>query len=106
MKSKLNKIFQFYGAKHQLKKLKEEHKEVAKAIKEYEYIRRRENDLAWILAKREHVAEEIADCFNVLGEFMVAYGIPCEKVKEIMTEKQDRQLWRMQKELENKSKWI
>lgn len=91
MKIKLLEIFNWYGYHHQLKKLKEEQKEVREAIKWYELVKDNENS-ELIEAYKKEVASEIADNLVLLGQFMVAYDIPKELVKGIMLYKIDRTL--------------
>jgi NTP pyrophosphatase (non-canonical NTP hydrolase) len=50
----------------------------------------------------EHIAEEIADVQVMLNQFREYYGITDEEVKDIMIEKIDRQIERIENELNKK----
>lgn len=102
MKDKLLYIFTYYGYKHQLKKLKEEQKEVIQAIKWYELVDKVESNRELVNSFKEGVAEEIADCMVLLGQFMTAYGINKEYVKEVMQFKIDRTINEMGHEREGR----
>lgn len=65
MTNAYKKIFEFYGARHQAKKLMEETAELAEAIEDYV-------DCA-SSKTLAHVAEEIADCMVVSNQLVLAY---------------------------------
>ena len=88
MKESLLKIINNYGLKHQLKYIHSEYYELDEAI--LNYIIRGED--------REHIAEELSDCFVMLKQFQYYYEIPDEEIERIMKYKIDRQLGRIEKE--------
>ena len=102
MKRKLEKIFAFYGWHHQLRKLKEEQKEVIRAIKWYEKVKRIEPNEEMLEVYRENVAEEIADNFNVLAQFMLDVGVTADEIKAMMKYKQARTISEMGREREGR----
>ena len=88
MKEDLLKIINNYGLKHQLKYIHSEYFELDEAI--LNYITRDED--------REHIAEELSDCFVMLKQFQYYYGIEDKDIERIMKYKIDRQLKRIDKE--------
>lgn len=50
---------------------------------------------------KKHIAEEIADCYVMLEQFRLYYGIPKEKIKEVMEYKINRQINRIEDNLNN-----
>ena len=88
MKEDLLKIVNHYGLKHQLKYIHSEYFELDEAI--LNYITRDED--------REHIAEELSDCFVMLKQFQYYYGIEDKDIERIMKSKIDRQLGRIEKE--------
>lgn len=78
------KIINYYGVNKQLKKLNEEVYEFEEAVLE-------KHD-------KEHITEEIADIFVILQQFKVKYDLDKNKILEIMEQKVDRQLRRIEKE--------
>lgn len=101
MKEKLLKIISFYGVMPQLKYFQSEVYELGEAIWEYQssgwdfdY-----EECAEIEKKyKEHIAEEIADVMVMLEQFRLYYGISDMTVEDIMVNKIDRQLERIEKE--------
>lgn len=111
MKEDLLKIINHYGVMPQLKYLQSEVFELNEAIIEYESF----NDYAPIEASsievngkaftmpkyakklREHIEEEFADVMVLLSQFKYYYNLDNEKIKEIMQQKIERQLERMEK---------
>ena len=47
---------------------------------------------------KEHIAEEIADCYVILEQFRQNFGISNEELEKIMKYKIERQLERMENE--------
>lgn len=47
---------------------------------------------------KQHIAEEIADCYVMLNQFQLYYGIENKQIEETMKFKIDRQLERINKE--------
>ena len=88
MKEDLLKIINHYGINKQLKYIHSEYFELDEAI--LNYITRDED--------REHIAEELSDCFVMLKQFQYYYGIPDEEIERIMKYKIKRQLERIDKE--------
>ena len=88
MKESLLKIINTYGLKHQLKYIHSEYYELDEAI--WDYMTRGED--------REHIAEELSDCFVMLKQFQYYYGIEDKQIEEIMKYKIKRQLERIDKE--------
>lgn len=88
MKESLLKIVNHYGLKHQLKYIHSEYYELDETI--LNYITGNED--------REHIAEELSDCFVMLKQFQYYYEIPDEEIERIMKYKIDRQLKRIDEE--------
>lgn len=88
MKEDLLKIINTYGIENQLKYIHSEYFELDEAI--LNYITRDED--------REHIAEELSDCFVMLKQFQYYYGIEDKDIEEIMKYKIKRQLERIDKE--------
>lgn len=98
MKDDLLKIISFYGVLPQLKHFNSEVFELTEAI-----INAENNRLIGISRKPsklaiEHIAEEIADCYVMLNQFQLYYGIENKQIEETMKFKIDRQLERINKE--------
>lgn len=90
------KIIENYGVLNQLKHFQSEVYELTEAIFDYEYTNKwncadLENHL------KEHITEELADCYVMLAQFAEYYQIHNMKVAEIMAQKIDRQLKRIEK---------
>lgn len=85
MKDKLLKIISFYGLPNQLKYIHSEYYELDEAILSFPY-------------KKEHVAEELADCFVMLKQLQYYFKIEDYWIDEIMRKKIDRQLKRIEEE--------
>jgi len=97
MKEKLLKIINNYGVMPQLKYFQSEVFELNEAIFEYEhdeYTYYPEVDKSL----KKHIAEEIADVMVMLKQFQHYYGISDEEIEEVMKQKVDRQLERIEKE--------
>ena len=88
MKEDLLKIINHYGINKQLKYIHSEYFELDEAI--LNYITRDED--------REHIAEELSDCFVMLKQFQYYYGIEDKDIERIMKYKIDRQLKRIDEE--------
>ena len=99
MKEDLLKIINHYGVLSQLKQFNEEAYELIEAIRNYEY----QYDACEVIGckeyhiekEKEHIAEEIADCYVMLNQFQLYYGIENKQIEETMKFKIDRQLERM-----------
>lgn len=99
MKDDLLKIISTYGVFPQLKQFNEEAYELIEAIiaKEIMY---QSSDTTNSMDKfnLEHIVEEIADCYVMLNQFQLYYGIENKQIEETMKFKIDRQLERLNKE--------
>ena len=98
MKEDLLKIINNYGISNQLKKLSEETFELQEAIIDAEY-----NRYVGVIRKPgekaiEHIEEEFADVCVVLEQFKAYYNLDNDRIVEIMKQKIDRQLDRIEKE--------
>ena len=82
--NKYLKIIEYYGVNVQLKQLNEEVYEFEEAVLE-------KHD-------KEHITEEIADILVILQQFIVKYDLDKNKILEIMEQKVDRQIKRMEDE--------
>lgn len=89
MKDNLLTIIKHYGVNNQQRKFNEEVFELQEAITTYELKK----------DSKEHIAEEIADCENMLEEFRKYYEIPKSTINRIKLFKQDRQIKRIEKDL-------
>ena len=88
MKEDLLKIINHYGINKQLKYIHSEYFELDEAI--LNYITGDED--------REHIAEELSDCFVMLKQFQYYYGIEDKDIERIMKYKIGRQLKRIDEE--------
>lgn len=93
MRHKLLNIFYHYGIFNQMKKLNEECYELIEAINDFMY----ETDDKNLLDRYNHIQEEFADVMVVLEQFKTHYELDNEKIMEIMEQKIDRQLERIEK---------
>lgn len=104
MKENLLKIINHYGVLPQLKQFNEEAYELIEAIiaKEIMY---QSIDTTNSMDKfnLEHIVEEISDCYVMLNQFQLYYGIENKQIEETMKFKIDRQLERIENEKDNKS---
>ena len=99
MKDDLLKIISFYGVLPQLKHFNSEVFELNEAIirKEIEY-QFCETTVKIDRENLKHIVEEIADCYVMLNQFQLYYGIENKQIEETMKFKIDRQLERLNKE--------
>ena len=99
MKENLLKIINNYGVIPQLKYFQSEVFELNEAIiaKEIMY---NSSDTTNSMDKfnLQHIVEEIADCYVMLNQFQLYYGIENKQIEETMKFKIDRQLERINKE--------
>ena len=99
MDDKALAVIEHYGPIHQLKKINEECYELCEAVSDYEYAYNFIHTThETILKKREHLVEELSDCYALLREVQKFYNIPDEEVGAIMNYKYDRQLGRIEQE--------
>lgn len=104
MKENLLQIINHYDVLPQLKKFNEEAYELIEAIiaKEIMY---QSSDTTNSMDKfnLEHIVEEIADCYVMLNQFQLYYGIENKQIEETIKFKIDRQLERIKNEKYNNS---
>lgn len=98
MKEDLLKIINHYGISNQLKKLSEETFELQEAIIDAEY-----NRYVGVIRKPgeraiKHIEEEFADVCVVLEQFKAYYNLDNDRIIQIMKQKINRQLDRIEKE--------
>ena len=100
MKEDLLKIINAYGISNQLKKLSEEIFELQEAIFKYEELKKWDDEYYSVDLKSaiEHIEEEYADVCVVLEQFKAYYNLDNDKIIEIMKQKINRQLDRIEKE--------
>lgn len=100
MKENLLKIINNYGISSQLKKLSEEIFELQEAIFKYEELKKWDDEYYSVDLKSaiEHLEEEFADCCVVLEQFKAYYNLDNDRIINIMKQKIDRQLDRIEKE--------
>ena len=102
---KLLKIINTYGVIPQLKHFQSEVWELNEAI--FQYIAQKEAcenigcSRIHVDSCKKHIAEEIADCYVMLEQFRRYYKISSEEMVEIMKEKIDRQLTRIEGKMKN-----
>lgn len=99
MKEDLLKIINNYGVLPQLKHFNSEVFELNEAIIREETKREFKNTRL----NTEHIAEEIADVFNLVEQFMYYYDIDIKDVIEIKHQKIHRQMERIENEKDNKN---
>ena len=96
MKENLLKIINHYGVMPQLKYFQSEVFELNESIFEKEKIGAYPG-----VEEKEHIAEEIADVMVMLEQFRLYYDISDMAVKDIMINKIERQLERINNEKDN-----
>lgn len=98
MKNNLLKIIEHYGINNQLRKFNEESFELQEAIINHGWTIMSFEELSE--KTKEHIAEEIADCYVILEQFRHYYGISDEEIEKVMKYKIERQLDRINEEKE------
>lgn len=104
MKEDLLKIVEHYGVLKQLKHFQSEVFELNEAIIEASIkLRLLEGNPPKMVEPVveeliQHITEEIADCFVMLGQFINYYNISKEDIEKIMKDKIERQLRRIENE--------
>lgn len=98
MNDKLLKIINHYGIEKQLKYIHSEYFELDEAIIDYKYVEVYKCSPAEKYHK-EHIAEEIADILVMLKQFQYHYEIDDSTIENIMNQKIDRQIDRIEKEV-------
>ena len=103
MKTKLLKIINHYGIKHQQRKLQEEVFELQEAIIRYEDAKE-ENEYGGIKnlkAFKEYIEEEMSDVCNLLMEICNYYDLSIRNITKTMEYKLERQITRVENEGNN-----
>lgn len=98
MKSKLLKIVSFYGIRNQLKYIHSEYFELDEAIMSAEF------SSSMMRSDIRHIAEEISDIQVMLKQIQYYYGITDDEIRNVMQEKIERQLRRINEECHTTSK--
>lgn len=93
MKEDLLKIIEHYGLENQLKYIHSEYFELDEAILEKEKVGAYPG-----IEEKNHIKEELADCFVMLKQFQYYYDIEDSEIEKIMRKKIDRQLKRIEDE--------
>lgn len=99
LKNKVLQIIEHYRPHNQLKKFNEETYEFIEAINDYqfEYVIS-EMDKEYLRQYKDHILEEMADCFVLLFQFKEFYEIDSDDLKRMIKYKIDRTLERMKSE--------
>lgn len=95
MKEKLLKIVNHYGILPQLKYLHTEYFELDQAIINYEQVHHIFEDIE----EKNHITEELADTTVMLKQIQYFYRIEDKDIEDIMLEKVQRQLDRINNEV-------
>ena len=102
MRDKLLQIINRYGIDMQLKYIHSEYFELDEAILNYENSEWNYSDDLNIERKYPtHIAEEIADVMVMLKQFQYYYGIEDKMIESIMNFKIDRQIDRINADVQN-----
>ena len=88
MKEKLLRIINNYGAMNQLKYMQTEMFEFVEAVINYNNLSNEKN--------KEHIEEEYADLMVMLEQFHAYYNLDDMHISEVMHQKIDRQLKRIE----------
>ena len=108
-KEKLLRNINYYGVQREKRKLAEEVDELIEAITEYEFAKKT-NEIClkkgyeeiWDLdILRKHIVEELGDTMTVLEQFRFYYMLLVKEITESMRIKIDRQMNRIDEEVEN-----
>ena len=94
MKQDLLKIINNYGIDNQLKYIQSEYFELTEAIINHEWLESERG-----LTSTYFIAEELADVMVMLKQFQYYYGIEDSEIEKIMLEKIQRQLKRIESEV-------
>lgn len=111
MDKNLLKIIKNYGVNHQLKYFQSEVFELNEAVIKHEnknpitlafdILNQKVcemTDKKYEVSSIKDIAQEIADCYVMLEQFRLYYGIELEDVRKIMNYKIDRQLKRIEED--------
>ena len=88
MRKKILSIISFYGAMNQLKYMQTEMFEFVEAVINYNNLSNEKN--------KEHIEEEYADLMVMLEQFHAYYNLDDMHISEVMHQKIDRQLKRIE----------
>ena len=88
MRKKILSIISFYGAMNQLKYMQTEMFEFIEAVINYNNLSNEKN--------KEHIEEEYADLMVMLEQFHAYYNLDDMHISEVMHQKIDRQLKRIE----------
>ena len=107
MEEELKQIINHYGIMPQLKYIHSEYFELDESILNYEheetlYIEEGYGSDYHLEKSKNHIAEELADIQVMLEQFRLYYDIPSMQITEIMQQKIERQLKRIEEENTNK----
>lgn len=98
MKKDLLKIINHYGIRNQLKYIHSEYFELDEAVMSAEF------SSSMMRSDIRHIAEEISDTMVMLKQIQYYYGITDDEIRNIMQEKIERQLRRIEEECHTTSK--
>ena len=98
MKEDLLSIIKHYGVLPQLKYFQSEVFELNEAIINRECLYNNDCSMGQLNNEEKHIADEIADCYVMLGQFKNHYGITDEELEKICLFKIQRQLERIERE--------
>lgn len=93
MKKDLLKIVSFYGIRNQLKYIHSEYFELDEAVMSAEF------SSSMMRSDVRHIAEEISDIQVMLKQIQYYYGITDDEIRNVMQEKIERQLQRINEEI-------
>lgn len=103
MEEKLKQIINHYGVVPQLKYLQSEVFELNESVIRYEELQKSaiaelDCNPQWDEEYKQHITEELADVMVMLCQFKEHYEIDGNKIMDIMNQKIDRQLERIENE--------
>lgn len=100
MEEELLRIINHYGINNQQRKLEEEIFELQEAITIYELKNsvQYEIPLTELIETKEHLIEECADVFVLLGQILFYYNIDSDELNKMIDQKIKRQLERIKNE--------
>lgn len=93
----LLKVINHFGIDNQVKKFAEESFELQESIIKYETMLMNEWELSMglLVDGKEHIKEELGDCFNLLFQIMEYYDFSFEEELEVVSDKLSRTLDRI-----------
>ena len=96
MENKLLEIINHYRVMPQLKYFQSEVFELVEAVINRELHWNYDTEIQDIKPLDKHIAEEISDCFVMLKQFQYYYGIEDKEIEDVMNEKIDRTISRIE----------